>query len=134
MIDRTFDGEKYVRTYVGGSKQAEKEYFKSTQGVENDNSDCNWFAYKNLLTKYFDDKLHVMLSWELLVSKLSFVVLIISVFLYNFPIACFIALELALFLLIISLVIKRKKENERRIYDFCLSVTLNEIKRISGLS
>ena len=68
MIHRKFSNLKFRRTFIGGSKKEELKRFAEVQGTKEDNSECNWLEYRQLLKTYCDDKLNILLSW-IYVSK-----------------------------------------------------------------
>lgn len=135
MIYREFNKLKFKRTYIGGSKQNELKIFNDVQGTMEDNSDCDWFKFRKLLTQYLDDILNIVLSWEYVLSLLSIIFIIIAVLVsiinpyFSIPI-----LSLSLIFQLISQYLKylvRKKLSE---YDFMFNLLLTEIKKQTGFS
>lgn len=135
MIYREFNKLKFKRTYIGGSKQNELKIFNCVQGTMKDNSDCNWFELRKLLTQYLDDILNIVLSWKYILSLLSIIFIIIGVLVsiinpyFSIPI-----LSLSLIFQLISQYLKylvRKKLSE---YDFMFNLLLTEIKKQTGFS
>jgi len=79
MLYREFNKLKFKRTYIGGSKKNEQKILNDVQGQKNDNSDCNWFEFKSLIIKYFDDKLNILLSWKYMFNLFSIIFISIAV-------------------------------------------------------
>ena len=96
MIHRKFDGLKFRRTFIGGSKQQELKKFAEVQGAKEDNSECNWLEYRRIFMQYFDDKLNILLSWRYVVGilRVVFAVLALLLSLAN-PIVGLVILGLA---------------------------------------
>jgi hypothetical protein len=133
MIDRTFVKNKYRRTYIGGSKEKELNIFRQVQGTKEDNSECDWLEYRRILTAYLDDVLNVIFSWKNLTQKISFVLLILSMVLFKFPLIFPIILFLSITSMIIHLKLSAVEKKKLKDYDYCLDVTLNEIRKQTGL-
>jgi hypothetical protein len=133
MINRTFEGNKYRRTYIGGSKQDELQTFLRVQGTQEDNSECDWLEYRRILTTYFDDMLHVIISWKALLQKISFIVLIFSASFLKIPMIFFGLLVVSIMFQIFHYKLKWTEKRKLRDYDACLSITLIEIQKLTGL-
>jgi len=132
MINRTFEGKKYRRTYIGGTKERESIKFAEVQGTKEDNSECDWLEYRRILTTYFDDTLHVMISWKLLLQKISFSVLILSVLFVKIPVILFTLIGISAISQLMYFIFKLREERSLKNYDMCLSLTLSEIERQTG--
>lgn len=134
MIDRTFTGLKFKRTYVGGSKKHELEIFMKVQGNKEDNSECDWIEYRRILTDYFNDILHITISWELLTKYVSYFLAFLSLFLIttSLPVAIVICI-MSIMLRISSSLYNFKAKKRLSDYDYSLNVILLEIKKQTGL-
>jgi len=132
MIIRNFEGKKYRRTYIGGTKEKEFEIFLNVQGTKEDNSECDWLEYRRIFTEYFNDKLHVLLSWKTLMLELSYFFLILSILSHKNMFLFFILIGIGIILQImgriLSFIINRHSIN----YDIGLSITLSEIQKQTG--
>lgn len=133
MIKRTFENLKFKRTYIGGSKQRENEIFSKVQGNSEDNSDCDWLEYRRILMQYFDDILHVTLSWKLVTKYMSYTTMILAIYLLFQNIYAFTVMQLISTAFYISYLYFRNKEKKRLFdYNFSLDITLEEIKKQTG--
>jgi len=134
MINRTFKGRKYKRTYIGGSQKKETQIFLDVQDADNDFKNCNWFEYRRIIITLFDDILHVFLSWEILLKNLSIVFLLFSLLFYKsiFILLTFFGISLLIHISHLILIKFRKKKAAD--YNYVLSSVLNEIKQRSGLN
>jgi len=144
MIDRTFDGLKFKRTYVGGSKKREKEIFIEVQGDESkEYENCDWVGYRNVMIKKYDDYLNVIFSWRYLFKNLSlgFAILTLALlFSYyykslniNFLWVIASSLSVSITCLGAYLYFLHKQKLEIRNYDFALSIMNGEIENSTGL-
>lgn len=131
MIHRKFNGLKFKRTYIGGSKQEELKSFQEVQGTKEDNSECNWLKYRRMLMHYLDDTLNIILSWKLILSifRIVFAVLALLV-LFISPITSFIILGLSVFSHLSIMGLKKRENRLLSEYDF----SLNIINQETGLS
>jgi len=135
MINRTFEGYKFNRTYIGGSKEKEQELFLKVQGTKEDNSECDWYEYRRMLVHYFDDVLHTILSWKIIFSKISVGLIIFSILLSFFSLTIsVISILLSLFFQVLFQIFKKREVEKLKEYDFCLTVVLGEIKEKTGLT
>lgn len=134
-INRIFDNYKFKRTYIGGSKKSEKQMFDETQSDEKTGRDVNWFEYRKLLINHFDDKLNVIFSWRILLKNIAIILAIVSLIsLYFKNINLFVGLViLSILSQLISIYLKKKENKEMGGYDFCLTITNNEIKQKTGI-
>jgi len=133
MIDRTFAKYKYRRTYIGGSKKDEMRTFTKVQGRAEDNSDCDWFEYRRILSEYYDDVLNVLFSWKTLTENISNVILIIGILFLHTDVVFFPLIALSIIVRIVSYKLELKVEKILKNYNMCLTVTLGEIKKLTGL-
>ena len=134
MINRTFDGYKFNRTYIGGTKEREQELFIKVQGTKEDNSECDWYEYRRMLVHYFDDILHTILSWKIIFNKISTGLIVFSIPLSFFSLTISVVFILLSFSFRILFQVFKKRETEKiKEYDFCLTVVLGEIKERTGL-
>ncbi len=145
MIDRTFDGLKFERTYMGGSKKREKQILDEVQGTEEkEYEDCDWIGFRNALTTHYDDKLNVIFSWRYLFKNLSCVVAIIALFFVgayfyhnlnqNFLWVIGGTVLLSVIFHITYLIYLNKQESELRDYDLGLSICIGEIEKTTGIT
>jgi len=134
MLIRNFEGRKYRRTYVGGTKEKELETFLEVQGTKEDNSECDWLEYRRIFTSYFDDRLHVILSWRMLMIELSYVALILGVLAVKIPILLFTLIGLSVVFRLISFNFKQRQLRQARNYDIGLDITLTEINKQTGFN
>lgn len=134
MISRTFEDYKFKRTYIGGSKKREQELFLKVQGTKEDNSECDWFEYRRMLVQYFDDILHIILSWKIFSNNIS-IALIFGAVLFSFfsIIVSIFLIAISLFFQIFYQILKRTEMNRLKEYDFCLTIILSEIEDKTGL-
>jgi hypothetical protein len=132
MIDRAFKENKYYRTYIGGSKQKEMRIFTKVQGKADNNSECDWLEYRRILTQYFDDVLNVLFSWKILTENISIVILILGSLFINNTVIFFPIILISIIIRIISFKLGLKIEKILKNYNICLSITLNEIKKLIG--
>lgn len=131
MIHRKFDGLKFRRTYIGGSKQQELKSFLEVQGTKEDNSECDWIEYRRMLSDYLDDTLNVLLSWRYLTNVLSIVFAIIALFLtFNNIHVGLVVLFFSSILLLTSKYLNRQERKILSAYDF----SLDTINKETGLS
>jgi hypothetical protein len=133
MIDKTFEKYKYRRTYIGGSKKDEMRTFTKVQGRADDNSQCDWFEYRRILSQYYDDVLNVLFSWKNLTENISNVILIVGILFLHTDAIFYSLIATSIIVRIISYKLGLKVENILKNYEMCLSVTLNEIKKLTGL-
>lgn len=133
MIHRKFDGFKFGRTYIGGSKKTESKAFMAVQGTKEDNSDCDWMEYRRLLTRYLDDVLHVLVSWVHLTHTLSIIFAIIALFaLYYSPLIGLIIFTISLITHLVSKFLSKKEKEMLMAYNFSMDIILKEIKTQTG--
>lgn len=132
MTERIFNERKYWRTYIGGSKQREMWIFTKVQGRAEDNSQCNWLEYRRILIQYYDDVWNVLDSWKILIQNISFIILIIGVLFLTNNMIFFSIIALSFTFRIISFKLELKIENHLNNYNMCLSITLSEIKKLTG--
>jgi len=133
MIIRNFEGKKYWRTYIGGSKEKELKTFLEVQGTKEDNSECDWLEYRRIFTTYFNDVLHVLLSWQDLVRKLSILTVVLIVLSFKIQILFFILIGVLIVLQITRLNLKLRQVRHSRNYDLGLDIALSEIHKKTGL-
>jgi len=133
MINKTFEGKKYWRTYIGGSKEQELAIFLKVQGTKEDNSECDWFEYRRILSEYIDDNLHVLVSWKILTQKIGIILLVSSLLFLKLPIIFFTLIGLSLVFMGIHIVLKSRQDKKLSDFDMCLSITLDEIRKTTGL-
>jgi len=133
MLIRNFEGRKYRRTYIGGSKERELETFLNVQGTKEDNSECDWLEYRRIFTTYFNDVLHVLISWKMLMQELSFVVLIIGAFFLRHPTLLFTFIGLSIVFRFISFNLKLRQIRHSNNYELGLDIALDEIRKQTGL-
>lgn len=129
-----FNRLKFFRSYIGGSKKTEKEMFKIIQGVNEDNSDCDWFVFRRMLYISYYDKLNVIFSWKRLLNNIKFILLIPTIFIYTNIIILISLLLLSIILHLISIYLKKLEKNTLFNYNFCLDIILNEINKVTGLN
>jgi len=132
MIIRNFEGKKYLRTYVGGSREKELETFLKVQGTKEDNSECDWLEYRRIFTAYFNDILHVLLSWQDLVRKLSILIVILCALFFKIQIVFFILIGVLIALQIVQINLKLRQARHANNYDLGLDITLSEIHKQTG--
>jgi len=132
MIIRNFEGKKYLRTYVGGSREKELETFLKVQGTKEDNSECDWLEYRRIFTAYFNDVLHVLLSWQDLVRKLSILTVILCALFFKIQIVFFILIGILIVLQIVQINLKLRQSRHANNYDLGLDITLSEIHKQTG--
>jgi hypothetical protein len=133
MIERTFENLKFKRTYIGGSKLRENETFLKVQGNNEDNSDCDWLEYRRILMQYFDDILHVTMSWKLVTQHISIATMLIAIYLLFQNVYAFAVVQLISTAFYMSYLYFRNKERKRLLdYNFSLDLTLEEIKKQTG--
>ncbi len=123
MIHRKFDGLKFRRTFIGGSKREELKKFAEVQGVKEDNSECDWLEYRRMLIKYNDDTLNIILSWKYVfgILRIIFAVLTLLISFSNPTISLFVLGVSAIFHT--SFVVLKNKEMKRlSIYNFSLDI------------
>lgn len=133
MINKIFKGYKFRRTYIGGSKQVEADWFEIIGGVKKDASDCDWVEYKRLLTLHFDDLLHVLLTWKDITLKISLGLLVVGVLIFKFLIPFFIIIGFSLIFMIIHLIFKNKEKNKLLEYNLCITVSNFKIGELYGI-
>jgi hypothetical protein len=133
MINRTFEGKKYWRTYIGGSKEQELAIFLKVQGTKEDNSECDWFEYRRILSEYINDNLHVLVSWKILTQKIGIILLISSILFLKLSIIFFTLIGLSMVFMAIHVILKLRQDKKLSNYDVCLSITLDEIRKTTGL-
>jgi len=134
MINITFNNRKYCRTYINGSKKNELKLFKLIQGVNEDNSDCNWFEYRRMLLTYINDILHIIVSWRILINNISVIALIFIILSLKIQLISLTLIGLTLILRITYhylTYIEKRRINE---YSMCMSIMLFQIKKLSGLN
>jgi len=134
MIHRKFNKLKFKRSYVGGSKQRELEIFAEVQGTKEDNSEVNWLEYRRVFTQYSDDVLNIILSWKLVMTKLSigFLILTALALLIN-PVLAVIGLLLSVASRLTAQYFKKKESKSMSMYDYSLNIILSAIKTEAGL-
>jgi hypothetical protein len=133
MINKTFEGKKYRRTYIGGSKEQELAIFLKVQGTKEDNSECDWFEYRRILSEYINDNLHVLVSWKILTQKIGIILLISSILFLKLPIIFFTLIGLSMVFMAIHVILKLRQDKKLSDYDMCLTITLGEIRKETGL-
>jgi len=131
MINKTFNNFKFRRTYIGGSKKEEYNLFLKVQGIETD--DCDWLEFRKLLIKYWDDILHVLISWEYFMKVLSIYLLLISTILFKFQEISLLMFCISAITFISFLIIRKKRIHNMSSYQFTLSIASNQIKEIFGV-
>lgn len=133
MINKLFKGYKFTRTYIGGSKQVEADWFEIIGGIKKDASDCDWVEYKRLLTLHFDDLLHVLLTWKDITLKISLGLLLGGIMLFQLLISFFVLIGLSLIFMIIHLIFKYKEKNKLLEYNLCITVSNFKIEELYGI-
>lgn len=133
MIVRNFEGRKYHRTYIGGTQKKELETFLDVQGTKEDNSECDWLEYRRIFTEYFNDKLHVLLSWKMLMQELSYLTLILAIVLFKYQILFFMFIGMGIIFQIVGYFLSSRIKRHSINYDLGLSITLSEIQKQTGL-
>lgn len=135
MIHRKFDNLKFKRSYVGGSKQREREIFIDVQGTKEDNSECDWLEYRRVFTQYSDDVLNIVLSWKQLMTVLRTVFISLAIIVF------FVSPSISLLLLSVGLVsqlglhfFEHKEKKRLSAYDFSLNIILSSIKKETGFN
>jgi len=134
MINRVFNELKFSRTYIGGSKENEIKTFLKVMGNKEDNSECDWIEYKTILIQYFDDIIHIILSWRIVTRNISYLLIFLFFIslITNIPLAIGIAI-VAICLRIISALFYLKQQKRLSIYDQSLNVIFEMIKKQTGL-
>jgi len=134
MIYKEFKSLKFQRSYIGGSRRNEDEMFLKVQGTqEDDYSDCDWLEFRKLLIKYWDDILHVFMSWEYFIKILTICLFITSIVLFKFQQISLIMFGVSIISFLTFIFIRKKRIRIISNYDFTLSIVSNEIKKIFGL-
>jgi hypothetical protein len=133
MTDKTFEGNKYCRTYVGGSKQAELDIFKKVQGTAEDNSECDWLEYRRILFAYLDDMLHVLSTWKTTFSNWSYAMLLLCVLFSNSQLLFIFYLSMGILFQIMRYLFAKKEEAKLRSYYMSYNIVRDEIKKSTGL-
>lgn len=120
---------KFKRTYIGGSKKNETQILNDVQGVNNNESECNWLEFKILLIKYFDDILNVILSWKLILNHFSIILIILSIIitLIN-PLISLSFFIISLIFQLISLYFKFLEKKKIKEYDFVITFIHEQTK------
>jgi hypothetical protein len=103
------------------------------QGTKEDNSECDWFEYRRILSEYIDDNLHVLVSWKILTQKIGIILLVSSLLFLKLPIIFFTLIGLSLVFMGIHIVLKSRQDKKLSDFDMCLSITLDEIRKTTGL-
>jgi len=126
MIHRKFNGLKFKRTYIGGSKHRELEIFTEVQGTKEDNSECNWLEYRRLLMTYCDDVLNIILSWKYVsgILRIVFAGLTVLVSFMNPTVSIFVLGVSAIFHFL-HIYFKNKEMKRLSEYNFSLD-TINQ--------
>jgi hypothetical protein len=136
-LNRTFNNLKFKRTYIGGSLGSKNQMLHDVDEKE------DWLEYRNLATKFFDDKLNVILSWKIILNVVRYGMVIISMFfmlLYNINNSSnYLYLAVILFFVslisnVLFIVFERKLRKWHFNYDLILSHILNEIKKNTGFN
>jgi len=127
MINRTFATNKYIRNFIGGTKQKELEIFSTVQDTEGNYANCNWLEYRKMVITYFDDQLNVLFSWKNLTHKLSFLFLIISIIFFKIQLIFSILIIISILLQIIHVIFKIKEIRKIKDYDMSLTIISNKI-------
>jgi hypothetical protein len=134
MINRIFDGYKFRRTYIGGSKKNENISFRVVGGVNEDASDCDWVEYNRLLTIHFDDILHVLLTWKTITLKISIGLILASILFFKIPLLFSILIGLSGLLMIAHLILKVRESRMLGAYGLFLGVVKFKINELYGLN
>jgi hypothetical protein len=134
MIEIEITRTKFRRTYIGGSKKKEIEIFLKVQGIENDNSDCDWLEYRRLLKTYLDDVLLVLGSWKNSCSYESYVMLLVSVMFMKYIVVFHVFIGLGVLFQILRFIFKKKEKNKLATYSLCQTILLNEIRKATGMN
>jgi hypothetical protein len=123
MVHRKFNGLKFRRTFIGGSKQEELKIFAEVQGTKEDNSECNWLEYRRILMQYSDDILNVIFSWRYVfgILRMVFAVLALLILFAN-PIPAIFVLGLSGIFQILFIHQKNKEMKRLSVYNFSLDI------------
>jgi hypothetical protein len=132
MIHRTFEGFKLTRIYLGGSKKKEKDIFSTVQDVENDYLACDWLEFRRIIVKYWDDILHVIHSWEIILKLITLFLLISSILLFKYQHTSLILFSISIIFFSIYSYIKQRRIHILKMYGFTLSITNDKIKELFG--
>lgn len=136
MISDTFVGYKFRRTYIGGTAKTENENFEKIQVIENgrinyEKSDL--LEYRRMLIHYYNDIVHVLLSWKKITIILSFALLGLSVLLITFPIIFFTIILLSILSIITHCYLNHKIKIYYGCCDMSMIILAPIIKRYTGL-
>ena len=123
MINKTFMGTRYKRTYIGGSEQKELQIFLDVQ------ANYNWSEYKKILSTYFDDILHVLVSWKTLMKNLSFISLLSTLLFFETSSVFFTVFISSIIFQIVYIVLKHQELIKLKQYNMCLTIVLNEMNK-----
>ena len=133
MIHRKFDKLKFKRSYIGGSKQRERDIFTDVQGTKEDNSEVDWFEYRRVFVKYSDDMLNIILSWKYVTNVLFIIFLVLA------ALVSFSSIQASGLLLILSTVFllsfqyfKYREKKSLSAYNFSLDIILAAIRKQTG--
>lgn len=132
MINRVYNGYKYRRTYIGGSRKSELASIISTQGYCDDNSDCNWIEYNQQLSHVIYDRLHVLFSWESLFVESFQILTLLYLIPSNATIHSVISTVMILSL-ITSIILSHYLRIKLKIYNICLSISRDELFKQTGI-
>ena len=121
-----FDGYKFYRTYIGGSKKKELEAFLKVQGTKDDNSECDWMEYSVLLQIHFEDILHVIQSWKIMTFRLSFILLILSIVFFNSVLAFSAIMAFSIILMVLHFKLKQRQIRNMGYFQLCISIAVKE--------
>ena len=133
MKQTNYIGNKFFRTYLGGSKKKENKIFLEVQGISDGTLNCNWFEYRRILVDYFKDYTNVLFSWYNLFEKASYVLMGLAVLMLLTPIIPSILLVSGLVFYIVSRFLKKRLLFVLRGYDMSETLVLREIEKYSGL-
>ena len=78
--DKTFEGLKFKRSYIGGTKQSESNLFDVVQDVKNDYENVDYIKYREMLIHYGNDILHIMISYELVLKHISIALSLLTIY------------------------------------------------------
>jgi hypothetical protein len=134
MTQKTFDTLKFKRTYIGGSKKRELEIFNRVQGLDETNSESDWFEYRRIYTEYSYDLLNVLVSWRYILNIISHVLLILTILVALINIYVSITIfVLGIVSRLVYLMVKSKELNQIFTHDFVLKIVSEKIHEHTGL-
>lgn len=133
MTNINFYGYKFFRTYINGSKKNEITKFIEVQGDLDDETDCDLFEYRRMLDYHFKDRLHVLLSWNILIKNVLILSLLTLILTFNIKLLLIINLILLLVLFLLYLILQFRFAKVNRIYIMTFNILLSHIKKITGL-